>query len=473
MGNKFKGLIKDVLIFAIGNIGSKLILFFLVPFYTNYLSKSEYGTTDLIFTIAQLVLPFVTIVIYDALLRYGFAKDERPEDVLLASVIVLFFGAIVTFLFSGLFTLYDTVAPWRWYLSVYIILNGVYSVNMNYLKVMDKNMAYTVISMLYTAMTASFNILFIAVYKLGVKGFMTAHIVSMSIAILLSMITGKIPSGLRKGRFRKDLMTEMIRYSAPLILNNISWWVVQSSNKILVERFLGLEASGLFTVASKMPALINVLINIFSQAWGISSTKEYEDSNDTGFYSSVLDVYSFICFGVCVALLTIIKPFMGIYVAPEYFEAWKYIPVLLAAATLASIAYYYGSLYGALKKTKNNMVTTLLAAVTNLAVSWFGIKAFGIYGAVAGTFASYLVMSVTRILDVGRYMTIRIDWRRFCLGCLIVIIQALLVSLDFHGFIASCIAIALFVVLYRGMIADLFKIIKKLLTNGKKTFEED
>ena len=43
MGNKFKGLIKDVLIFAIGNIGSKLILFFLVPFYTNYLSKSEYG----------------------------------------------------------------------------------------------------------------------------------------------------------------------------------------------------------------------------------------------------------------------------------------------------------------------------------------------------------------------------------------------------------------------------------------------
>ena len=81
MGNKYKNLVKDTIIFAIGNIGSKLILFFLVPLYTAYMTQEQYGTSDLIFTIAQLILPFVSIVIYDALIRFGLSKDERNRIV--------------------------------------------------------------------------------------------------------------------------------------------------------------------------------------------------------------------------------------------------------------------------------------------------------------------------------------------------------------------------------------------------------
>lgn len=46
MGNKFKTLVKDTLIFAIGNVGSKIILFFLIPLYTAYLTQELYGVFD-------------------------------------------------------------------------------------------------------------------------------------------------------------------------------------------------------------------------------------------------------------------------------------------------------------------------------------------------------------------------------------------------------------------------------------------
>lgn len=43
MNNKYNKLVKDTLIFALGSIGSKFILFFLVPLYTNCLTTEQYG----------------------------------------------------------------------------------------------------------------------------------------------------------------------------------------------------------------------------------------------------------------------------------------------------------------------------------------------------------------------------------------------------------------------------------------------
>ena len=68
---KYTRLIKDTFVFALGNLGSKLILFFLVPLYTNYLTTEEYGTADLVFTISQFLVPIFSVVIFDAVIRFG------------------------------------------------------------------------------------------------------------------------------------------------------------------------------------------------------------------------------------------------------------------------------------------------------------------------------------------------------------------------------------------------------------------
>lgn len=45
-------LLKNTLIFTLGNIGARMISFLLIPLYTNILTKSQYGTVDLITTIS-------------------------------------------------------------------------------------------------------------------------------------------------------------------------------------------------------------------------------------------------------------------------------------------------------------------------------------------------------------------------------------------------------------------------------------
>ena len=46
--NKYTRLLKNVGIVFVGNAGSKLLVFLMVPFYTRYLSAVEYGMADLV-----------------------------------------------------------------------------------------------------------------------------------------------------------------------------------------------------------------------------------------------------------------------------------------------------------------------------------------------------------------------------------------------------------------------------------------
>ena len=100
--NKYIVLLKDTFIFALGSVGSKVILFFLVPLYTNYLTTEEYGLADLVFSLAQLIIPVTSIVIFDAVLRFGLSKDEVKENVLLVGLFVCFIGSITLLCFLPL-----------------------------------------------------------------------------------------------------------------------------------------------------------------------------------------------------------------------------------------------------------------------------------------------------------------------------------------------------------------------------------
>lgn len=456
MNKKYKKLLNDTIIFAIGGIGSKLILFFLMPLYTNYLSTDEYGIADLIFTVSQLVIPFVSLVIFDSVLRFALSKIERSEDVLLNSLIVWGIGSIVTILLTPLIGLYSPIANWRWHLCAYIILNILMSVELNYIKAKERNRLYAVVSIVQTLAMALANVLLIVVIPLGIDGYVFANIIGCSISVIIIFLFGKLYKDLKFAKFSPFLLKKMLLFSAPLVLNNISWWAMHSANKIIIEFALGASILGIYTVATKIPSLINVMISIFQQSWGISSVKEIESSNESDFYSNVFKIFSFVAFAMSVGLIFIIKPLMHIYVGEDFIEAWKYIPVLLASATFSAISSYFVSLYSALKKSLNNMIATLISAVVNIVVVLILVDRMGIWAAILGTFFAYFVMAILRMIEVTRYIKMKIDVFRFVINSVIVITQAFLVSMEIKIYLVSTIAAVLFFVTNIKFIKSLF-----------------
>ncbi len=77
MGRSEK-LTKNISFILIGNIGSKLIGFFLLPFYTRWLSPVDYGVTDLLIVYASLLLNVVACDISDAI--YISYRSNKTKD---------------------------------------------------------------------------------------------------------------------------------------------------------------------------------------------------------------------------------------------------------------------------------------------------------------------------------------------------------------------------------------------------------
>ena len=96
MNDKFKKLASNTMIFAIGSIGSKFITFLLVPIYTNTLTTAEYGTTEIVVTAINLLIPFLSLSIQDAVLRFGLAPDVEAKKVIKNAV---FWGAAIAITF--------------------------------------------------------------------------------------------------------------------------------------------------------------------------------------------------------------------------------------------------------------------------------------------------------------------------------------------------------------------------------------
>ena len=75
--NSYKKLFSNTIIFAIGSFSSKILVFLLLPIYTTVLSKSEYGTVDLIVQIANFMLPIATLSIAESIIRFGLDKKYK------------------------------------------------------------------------------------------------------------------------------------------------------------------------------------------------------------------------------------------------------------------------------------------------------------------------------------------------------------------------------------------------------------
>ena len=79
--NRYKKLATDTALFTVSTFASKLLSIFMLPFYTNILTASDYGTADMITTTVSLIFPVLTMGICDGVLRFCLDKDSDKKAI--------------------------------------------------------------------------------------------------------------------------------------------------------------------------------------------------------------------------------------------------------------------------------------------------------------------------------------------------------------------------------------------------------
>lgn len=448
MKNKYSLLFKDTMLFILSTFLPKAISFFLVPLYTNKLTTLEYGVVDILSTTISFLIPILTLCISDAVLRFTIEnkEDNKPYQLALKFAIVGFI-ILILLLFMN-FTL--NIFSIQWNYQLYFILNYillvVYSINMAYLRATDRVMLLSIVSIVNTFVTVFANVITLAVLDWGIFGYLFSNIFGLFITNLIifkKIFNKKLLSGFNENNSK--LLNQMVSYSAPLVASGIAWWVNSASDRYFVSYICGMAANGIYSVAYKIPTILQMLQGVFYQSWLLSLYREYQKEDSKIYISKIYDLYTSSMVLTCSLLIVLTIPLAKILYAKDFFEAWRYVPFLLISVVFIANAGFYESILTLFRKTKTVAITTVIGAVSNIALNYILIKEIGPLGAAIATAVGYFIMWITRIFSVNELFSFYVSWKKHIVLFSLLIIQAI-VMVKYEN-IYLCVILFLFIVI--------------------------
>lgn len=465
MKNKYKYLFKNVGLLTISNFGGKILTFLLIPLYTKYLTTSEYGIYDLYTTTVSLLVPILSVCVLDAMLRFSLDKSNNKNDIFtigFRNMIKSIAAFSILILINFIFNIFPTLNQYPIYLFLYFASERFYIFFSNVSKGLDKIKEYAICGFINCVATLLLNILFLIVFHWGIDGYFIANISAFFIAGIYLLFKVKIWKYLKFHLNNKNTKKEMVSYSKHLVFNGLSWWVNNSLDRYIIIWLLGTSENGIYSVAYKIPTIINVVQAIFNQAWTLSAVKEFDDKQDN-FYSKTYSTYNLLLTFACSTLIIFDMLIAKLIYSNDFYTAWKYVPFLLISAIFAALNAFLDSIFAANMDSKVIAQTTIIGAAINAVLNLALIHFIGTMGAAVATMISYLAMWIMKHIKVTKIINLNVNIIKITISYILLIMQSILYITIGNTVIKHIAALAIFTIL---VIAN-FNEIKALLIDAK------
>lgn len=412
LNDRYTFLFKNTLLFAIANFSNKLIVFFLLPFYTAYLTTEEYAVIDLISLAQQLIFPIVTLDITEAVIRFCMEKETDKASVFSVSILVTIVGNLILVLCCTTVAACSIGnAQYIAYFFFFSLVLGVNTLLSSFYRTIDKVNVITVSSIASTLVTTASNILLIARKGMRIEGYYISYVIGNLAAIAIMLFSVDLRGYVRrmtKQEIKVQLMP-LIRYSLPLIPNALFWWINSSLDRICLTALSGLAYAGMYAAANKIPAILSTLTSIFQQSWGLSMFREAESKSKQAFFDEVYNAYNLCLLCVTVGLILLSRVLSSFLLSKDFFDAWPWVPWLVLAFYSNSLCSFIGTEFTAAKKTTWILSTTAVSAAVNVVLNLLLIPQFTGLGAAIATCTSYIVLLEMRVWSLNRFFKLRID----------------------------------------------------------------
>ena len=461
--DRYKKLFSNTLILGIGTFSSKVLTILLMPLYTSFLTNGEYGIVDLLVQAANLLIPMVSLGMNTAVLRFGMDGETDRRTVLSTGLAVDLIGFGVFLLFAPLIATIPSLGDYTVWIYVFVFTSMLHYLFAYFVKTLQKVRLFAICSVIGTAITLLLDILFLAVLKIGVVGYLLAIILSDAFCTLLLFLFAKIYRYIRPAQIKRDITRAMLKYSIPLIPTTALWWVTDVSDRYMVAYMIDEAANGLYAVSYKIPNLLILISGIFMDAWQMSVLTEKSPLERQKFFSNIFQMYQSLIF-VCGSLLIVFaKVITRILVAESFYPSWQYMPTLILSTGLSCFVTFLGTIYVVEKKSNHALIDTLLGTIFNVIGNFFLIRLFGVQGAAISTAASYGFVFLLRAFKTRRYIPINWDLPRFGISMTVLIAQCVIMIMEipYWILIEAALSAVLVAIHFRPLLSSAQHILKR------------
>ena len=460
-------LLTNTIWFAIGNFGSRILSFLLVPLYTGILLPEEYGKIDLITTTVNLSIPLLSLSICDAVFRFSMDSSDCKDEVFTEGITISLLSSILSLsLYPVLKALLPSIIEYWWYFWLLFTTMTIANTMTMFLQGLEKTRILAFQGMVYTFTFSILNVILLVIVHIGIYGYLISQISANVISILFMVLRGKLYDNFHIKSFNCSHLRQMLKYSIPLIFSSIAWWIMSSIDKYMILYMCGEKYNGLYAVAHKIPSLVTVFTSFFVSAWQISAVTTKDDSDSVKYFRSVYT--NLFAFSAVLSFLVIIfnKLISHVLFLGDFFQAWTMVPCLIAASLFSTLSMLLGAQFTAYKKSSLHLTSNVIAMVSNAFFNFICIHLWGPVGVTIGTMLSYLLMLLYRQYKVRQIMNDKECISHICISFLIIVIAVILPAFDLKFWI-SC-DVILFVLFLRLNNKSIMNICKFLLGMTQK-----
>lgn len=440
-----KKLIINTLIFAFGNIGSKLISFLIVPIYTSFMTQGDFGRSDLYLVYIIFLLPIVSFSLPEAALRFTLTNEEKREKIFFSGMTVLCTNSGILILGAMVLDKFvESNVPFK-ILALSIVFQAFYAFLSQFTKGIDKNILFSIMSIVLSVCIFIFTYFLLKNMTNKIDAFFWSQIVSYMISVVLFSFSLKVSKYIKKTNFDIMLIKRMLQYSFPLIPNMIMWWVMNASSRFFIVHYEGYEVSGLYAIASKIPALLTVISAVFLQSWQISAVEEIKSKDNSFYYSDVMKSLTQFLIIIVSAILLFLQFIMSHFVSSNFYDAWVLVPILFIGVIFSNLSQFVGMSYLASMNTTGNLVTSILGAVICVILNFIFVPSLSSNGASLAMALSFAIVFTIRIFDTKKYVQIKVNWVGLLVLLLLLSVQSILLVSGYYFLNVICFILILFI----------------------------
>ena len=422
--NRSKRFLKAIGLYAIGNLGSKLITFLMVPLYTYFVNPADYGFYDICLTLVLAATPLMTLQLRDGAFRFLINNDDNNQKrvvvsfaykvLILTTILIVAVGVLLSLLYP---------MQYLWYVIMLLVVMSFYEVITQMTRGLGDLVGFVTSGIISALGIGIFSIVFVVCFDMGIVGIFLANILARFIALIFV----EVRLGIIRNYFtilpnRSFLKRELLKYTIPLMFSTFCWCVMDSNGRLFVQHYLGLEMNGLYAVAFRFATILQTLAVIYFQAWQEMALIHYESKDRDSYFSDMFNAYVYVLSFFLICLNFVLKLNYGWLVDSEYAESLWYIYPMSIAVSFYALDLFVDLGYQCAKDTKRMLPSLIVAVMINIFMSLLLVEKFGVWGVVCSSIMAYVTLFIYRICDMRRYFKLSL-YRKTLYPILLVFIS--------------------------------------------------
>ena len=416
---RLKELARHSAIYGAGSVVSSLIAVFLLPLYTRYLTRADYGAIETLVAASAVLTIFLQAGINSAFFRFYFDSDDPAERnrvvrtsfwfTMGGASLGLLLGVLLAPEISALLFGSGARANLVRVAAVMLWANLNYQQMASLFRVEQRSYAYVIASVTNVLITIGSTILLVVGLHKGAVGALVGNFTGTLCVYFPLLVYRRFQLGLE---FDRTLLRQMNAFGLPLVPSALALWVNNFSDRLFLVKLAGASEVGLYSIGIRVSSAIVLLLTAFRTAWPAFAYSISDEREARATYGYVL---TYVLLVVCWAALALgaLGPWIvHVLTTPKFFSAQRVV-ALLAFSNAAKAGFMVVSIgIGRARRTRFNWIITGAAAIVNIALNIALIPPYGMIGAAIATLVSFSFMFAFMAWHAQRVYPVPYQWRR-------------------------------------------------------------